>query len=245
MMESVVNRVYALQYRLQRYWWIKRSKRSRIQGMCLVFHHITDFRADISDSCQCKTCTFEQILVDFVAQGYRFVSVGEALSMMDARSGEKFAVVTFDDVPEDMFTNGYPILKKLNIPFTVFVTVDFVGNPGFLSHGQLDVLNAEPLCTIGAHTLTHPRLRDCRQADVEICGSKNRLEEMIGKPVEYFAYPYGRKSTVSRKNIRSAKAGGYKCAFSTIGADLSDYTSRKRWFLPRVVVNQIQRTDDR
>lgn len=245
MIESVVNRVYALQYRLQRYWWAKRSKQSRIQGMCLVFHHITDIRADISDSCQCKPYTFERILEDFTARGYRFVSVDEALSMMDARSGAKFAVVTFDDVPEDMFMNGYSILKKLNIPFTIFVTVNFVGSPGFLSYNQLNILNAEPLCTIGAHTLTHPRLRDCRHADTEIRGSKIRLEELIGKSVEYFAYPYGRKSTVSRKNIRSAKKSGYTCAFSTIGVGLSDYTSRKRWFLPRVVVNHIQQIDDR
>lgn len=116
MMESVVNRVYALQYRLQRYWWKRRSKRSRIQGKCLVFHHINEISTDTLESCQCNPGTFERILVDFVAQGYRFVSVDEALSRMDARSGEKFAVVTFDDVPGGYVYERLSDLEKVEYP---------------------------------------------------------------------------------------------------------------------------------
>lgn len=239
MMKPFMSRLYNVQYKIQRYWWLRRSQRSRIHGKCLVFHHINDTPVDTNVSCQCKPHVFECVLDNIAAQGYRFVSVGEALSIMDMHSDEKFAVVTFDDVPDDMFTNGYPILRKKNIPFTVFVTVGFIGNPGFLSFRQLTVLNAEPLCTIGAHTITHPRLKYSPNAVAEIGDSKRELEKLIRKSVDYFAYPYGRLSTVSEKNIRSVEAAGFKCAFSTVETPLSDYTSRKRWFLPRLVMNHI------
>ncbi|MEG1916924.1 MAG: polysaccharide deacetylase family protein [Muribaculaceae bacterium] len=171
-------------------------------------------------------------------EGFTFVSIDRALSIIDSGSNEKFALITFDDVPYDMFENGYPLLKQMNLPFTVFVTVRSIDKNGFLSSEQLSVLNAEPLCTIGAHTLTHPQLRYAKNAYEEICRSKSELENIIGKKVDYFAYPFGRVSTISRKNIACVKRAGYKCAFSTISSDISDYTSKYRWFLPRVVINK-------
>ncbi len=46
---------------------------------------------------------------------------------------------------------------------------------------------------IGAHTLTHPSLPKCDDAALkeEIGGSKEWLEDILGKPVTMFAYPYG------------------------------------------------------
>ncbi|MFA6317887.1 MAG: polysaccharide deacetylase family protein [Elusimicrobiota bacterium] len=39
---------------------------------------------------------------------------------------DRAAVVTFDDGYENNFTYGFPLIKKLGIPATVFVTADFV-----------------------------------------------------------------------------------------------------------------------
>ena len=51
----------------------------------------------------------------------------------------------------------------------------------------------EPLCTLGAHTVSHPKLdtlsREQQQAEIE--GSKRELEAMIGREVKHFSFPHG------------------------------------------------------
>jgi len=46
--------------------------------------------------------------------------------------------------------------------------------------------------TIGAHTLSHPNVAQvsAEAARAEIAGSKTRLEQEIGEPVEHFSYPH-------------------------------------------------------
>lgn len=71
---------------------------------------------------------------------------------------------------------------------------------------------------IGAHTINHPRLSavDTDKATEEIKGSKKILENIIGKPVEIFAYPFGDFSLEIKKIVNS-------CSF--IGA-----RTTKDWF---------------
>lgn len=64
---------------------------------------------------------------------------------------------------------------------------------------------------IGAHTLFHPCLHQCTStvADAEIVGSKHVLEELLGHPVDGFAFPNGDYSSrdaqlVSRAGFRYA-----------------------------------------
>lgn len=66
-------------------------------------------------------------------------------------------------------------------------------NVPFLSANQLRQLAAEPLCTIGAHTVTHPHLSQIPSDEKmkEIIDSKRRLEEIMQSPVCHFAYPHG------------------------------------------------------
>ena len=49
------------------------------------------------------------------------------------------------------------------------------------------------LVAIGSHTLTHPILTtlDRKEAEKEICGSREVLEKRLGRPVELFCYPNG------------------------------------------------------
>ena len=58
------------------------------------------------------------------------------LSIIRNKDTKKFALITFDDIPESVFTNAYPILKKYNIPFTIFVAIKYIGEKGFISKEQ-------------------------------------------------------------------------------------------------------------
>lgn len=59
---------------------------------------------------------------------------------------------------------------------------------------------------------------------------------MIGREVKYIAYPYGKRAAVSYESRRLAQKAGYKCAFGTIDAPISDYTSTHTYYLPRMVL---------
>ena len=136
-------------------------------------------------------------LMQLREDGYSFVSIDKALALIKNRSKEKFIVITFDDATDDMFANAFPILKNMQIPFTVYVTIDFLDKEGFISYKQLEILKDEPLCIIGSHTVSHSMLRYTDNAFDEICQSKVILESKLKKSVDHFAYPFGKLGAVS------------------------------------------------
>jgi peptidoglycan/xylan/chitin deacetylase (PgdA/CDA1 family) len=83
---------------------------------------------------------------------------------------------------------------------------------------NLDRNNVE----IGAHTVTHPILTslDGNSAREEIVGSKEYLENLLGKPVPLFAYPNGKVGVdYDASHISILRENGFAAAFTTaIGA---------------------------
>ena len=77
---------------------------------------------------------------------------------------------------------------------------------------------------IGAHTIHHPILNECTQAQAkaEIGGCKEELEAIIGAPVHLFAYPNGRPhQDYNAGHVALVKACGYKAAVATSGGAAS------------------------
>lgn len=62
-----------------------------------------------------------------------------------------------------------------------------------LTADELSTLARDPLITLGGHTVTHCDLdyRTREEQAAEIAASKQILEEIIGRPVEHFSYPFG------------------------------------------------------
>ena len=141
--------------------------------------------------------------------------------------------LTFDDCFSSVYYLVYPFLKEFNIPFTLFVTVEYIDKSPYLTAQQLKTLSSDPLCTIGAHTLTHTKLRSSKNSNDEIAGCKSALEKRINKPVDLFAYPYGSIAMCSIKNLSEARSSGFKWAFSTVRGS-TDSLLRMKYFLPRV-----------
>ena len=59
-----------------------------------------------------------------------FISINDLYARISnkRRSDKPFGIITFDDGYEDNFTYAYPILKKLNIPFVIYVSVGLVND---------------------------------------------------------------------------------------------------------------------
>ena len=62
-----------------------------------------------------------------------------------------------------------------------------------LSWKQIVELSADPLCTIGAHSVTHASLPVLSDENIrkELSEGKKIIEDRIKKTVRHFAYPYG------------------------------------------------------
>lgn len=134
-------------------------------------------------------------------------------------TGRRVAI-TFDDGYLDNLEVAAPILCELGLPFTVFVTSEFVrnGKAGFLSRAALRALAALPGAQIGAHGAHHVALTQCDDATLrnELTSSRHYLQDVLGSEVRTLAYPYGAADSRVRD---AALAVGYRlgaCSFAGV-----------------------------
>ena len=101
--------------------------------------------------------------------------------------------LTFDDGYEDFYTDAYPLLKKYNLKGTLYVIINRLDTPGYVTKGQVKEMADSGLVEIGSHTFNHPDLRTKRLKDAifEIKYSRRELKKISGRDVPTFAYPYG------------------------------------------------------
>jgi len=79
-------------------------------------------------------------------------------------------------------------------------------------------MRASPsLVSYGGHTRSHPCLSRLprAEAEAEIRGSKERLEEMLGVPVRHFAYPFGGPDSFTDETVELVRAAGFTSAVTT------------------------------
>ena len=86
-----------------------------------------------------------------------------------------------------------------------------------LSWAEVQEMAAHPLVTIGAHTVSHPNLRQLsRDAALhEMVESKRRIEARIGHPVRHFAYPFGAWVHANVREFELARESGFETATTT------------------------------
>lgn len=193
----------------------------------MVFHEVQN---EISSdrSCCIRTSTFRD-MIDREEKHGVFIKIDDLFKSAGKAEG---IVITFDDVPHSFLENAYPILKSKSIPFTLFICKKFVGKDGFLSENEIKELDKDSLCTIGAHTTNHVRLRNEAGSKEDIIGSKKYLEDLLHHEVKYFAYPYGRYDSVSKANRKEVQGAGFFAAFSTIPTDVPPKCDK--YFVPRI-----------
>jgi len=68
--------------------------------------------------------------------------------------------------------------------------------------------------TVGAHSREHPPLAGLPPARLEdeVAGSKARLEEVLERPVDRFAYPFGLAADVDRRAVDAVRRAGFRLA---------------------------------
>jgi peptidoglycan/xylan/chitin deacetylase (PgdA/CDA1 family) len=71
---------------------------------------------------------------------------------------------------------------------------------------------------IGAHTVSHAALSSCTPAEqeAEITVSRTRLEEILGRPVPSFSYPFGQRSDYGTEAVALVRRLGFEMACSAV-----------------------------
>ena len=149
--------------------------------------------------------------------GARGHSVGEALAAPAGAgagenagegAGETRVVFTFDDGCETDLLFAAPLLKEAGFGATFYVTVAHLGRRGYLSESQLRELSDVGM-EVGSHSLTHSYLHDLPDGRVraEVAESKDRLEQLTGRPVKHFSCPGGRWDA---RVAAAAREAGYE-----------------------------------
>lgn len=180
-------------------------------------------------------------VADMLRRGYRG---GDAAAAVEGRA--RVVHVTFDDAYRSVGA-ALPLLERLGVPATVFACAgladagapldipemrgELAAYPDELLTMDWDALRrlVERRVEVGSHTVSHPHLTRLDDGELarELRESKQRLEDELGRPCRYLAYPYGEQDARVR---RAAEAAGYEAAFGLPGR------SGDRFAVPRVGV---------
>ena len=143
------------------------------------------------------------------ACGYSTVPLTTLLPDCAVPRPPKPIVLTFDDGWASDWRIAVPVLRRLGWRAELFVTVDWVGRPGFMTWEEVRAAAAAGM-GIHSHSLSHPDLEriSTAQLQAELAASKEILEQRVGRAVEFFALPGG-TGRLSRL-IRLARTAGYR-----------------------------------
>jgi peptidoglycan/xylan/chitin deacetylase (PgdA/CDA1 family) len=147
-------------------------------------------------------------------QLYAYLTKGEALP-------DKPIMLTFDDTDEDQYTVAFPEMKKYGFKGVFFImTVSLNRAPHYMSKAQVKELFDDGN-VIGSHTWDHHNVRKYQGNDwkIQIDKPTKQLEEITGKPIRYFAFPFG---LWNREALPELRKRGFISAFQL--ADKMDPT---------------------
>ena len=165
---------------------------------------------------------------------------------------KKYIMLTVDDGYKDNYELLFPLLKKYNFKAVIYAVtgeefnrwdVEQPDNPEkrveLMSPAQIKEMADSGLVEFGGHTLTHPHLDtlDKDSQRFEIAENKTQLEQLIGKSLYSFAYPFGSHNQDSKD---LAQELGYPFAVATNSGPLAmhedKYQIRRIAIFPRTDV---------
>jgi peptidoglycan/xylan/chitin deacetylase (PgdA/CDA1 family) len=152
-----------------------------------------------------------------VSHGYHAITQQQLFAALEQgrRLPAKPIMITFDDGYRDVLKNAAPVLERLHMPATAYVITSRISGPdvSFLSWLQLNGLEKAGI-EVGSHTVHHAELPSLSDpaALQELIQSRRALEQHLGHPVQWFAYPAGRFDARTEMLVRQA---GYVLAVTT------------------------------
>ena len=200
----------------------------RGKTLIVAFHSVNDIH--VSRTFNCTPESFRRYCV-FLKKYFDVRHLTEILRDLENGNVSCKAAITFDDGYKDNSTVAMPILESLNLPATIFVITDVMGerreNGPFTGiHGPNEWMDWHDLrelmrrgIEIGCHTKSHVDLGRASLEIVrdEIHASRIEMANNLGTPPTLFAFPYGGPFNISDAAIEEVKSAGFLSSVSCYG----------------------------
>ncbi len=197
----------------------------------LMLHEVVPDKACSVPPYAVTQSRLREILTDFTSRGYTSGSLEAAVRPIAGKNGRqgtydvpsvrrRQVVLTFDDGTYDFMAYALPILQEFDFRATLFVVAGMVGGmrtwsslPGQPTLPTVPLMGVQELralgdlgFTVGSHTVSHTVLPTLNSVEArrEIAGSRHALMNLIGRPVDWFAYPYLAANRTTRGLVREA-----------------------------------------
>ncbi len=216
------------------------------QSAILTYHSIDRSGSVISIAPD----VFEDQMAWLAESGLAVVPLEEAVKTAGG------VALTFDDGYQNFLDVALPVLEGYRFPSTVFAATGVLGKTNewdgqHSSIPELAIMSTEGVreaatrgVEFGAHGVTHADLTALGEDEIEreLTRSRAQLEDLTGKPVRTFAYPFGRMNEASvRLAGRSFElACGTRLGYVRPGSDLLElprldvYHLRSRFWFRRL-----------
>lgn len=158
----------------------------------LLYHHISD---STPKSTSVSPLLFEQHLQYLQDNNFKVLKLKKMLRHLDNNDlPNKCVVLTADDAYQSIAKNAYPLLKKYQMPMSVFVSTTPIDKKyiAMMTWQQMRDIQGN-IMQFYNHTTTHPYLlnMDKTQIKTQITQAQNRLNQELNQSDKIFAYPYG------------------------------------------------------
>ena len=199
-----------------------------------MYHFILDDYGNYPDTENfLKPSTLEEQVKYITENGYQTVFVNE---MDKLYKYEKPVCLTFDDCFVYFYENAFPILKKYNQKATIYIITDYINGENYLTEDQIKEMADSGLIEIASHTCSHQYLNEMTYDEQlhELRDSKQRLEELIGKPVTTVAYPTGYNNDTT---VQISKEY-YSFGVEMLGGTYNTLQHTNDFRIPRIYANR-------
>ncbi|HRI22099.1 MAG TPA: polysaccharide deacetylase family protein [Panacibacter sp.] len=203
----------------------------------LSYHQVRDWKSSDSKAARVYIMPvgiFKEQMQMLADSGYQAI-LPEQLTAYPERGEqlpEKPVMLTFDDGTGSQYSNALPLLNKANYKAVFFIMTVTLNHNGYMSNNQIKTL-AQQGHIIGCHTWDHHRVTEFKEQDwdKQILKPAVQLQNITGRPVKYFAYPYGIWSTAA---IAKLKGYGFDAAFQL---SLKKDTQNPLFTIRRIIVD--------
>ncbi|GAA4358557.1 hypothetical protein GCM10023185_24390 [Hymenobacter saemangeumensis] len=170
---------------------------ARKQVPILCYHQIRDWTAKDSKNAKdyiIPVAAFKAQMKMLADSGYHTILPDQLYAYLTtgAKLPSKPVMLTFDDTDLDQFTVARPEMEKYGFKAVYFIMTVSLGRPRYMSKDQVKQLSDEGN-VIGSHTWDHHNVKKYQGQDwvTQIEKPTKTLEDITGKDIKYFAYPFG------------------------------------------------------
>ncbi len=210
-------------------------------GSILMLHRVTNQHEEnrLSDNRGLEiTCQhLEQLILYFKDQNYEFISLDQVPEWLTGKKEKRFIAFTLDDGYKDNYEWAYPLFKKHQVPFAIYVTTSFPNGEAIIWWNILEDIilkNSQVEFTYleKRYSFSHSNLTEMNQSFEQIrqimldqdAKGRKELIEIICQKYHMDPHHYSRSAVLSWDLIKELS----KDPLVTIGAHTLNHYALKQ-----------------